>query len=200
MTPEQLHEMTLTFTAAGAVMAFVSMLLVRMGYALYQRFRLEMEYMKHPRLVPFDFYQACQDAHSWIVVELVLRGLEPGQYQVCSHCGTITGNTEVMASAEVLQQIKEAGEILKKKQDAEREIRDRIDVLTDQYIRNYIRDNLLSLPLSGPRASVENYLDFAEYVGRAKEQATEKVMFELRAQGDLERKYADWPTNIKGNA
>lgn len=188
----------------GAMLTLWAGLIGVCFHRLWKTFKFELEYLKHPRLVPFDESKVCPDLHTWVEAELVLRGLPPGRYRVCNACGEILGQPETMVSQEVLQHMREALELKKNKDAAEDAVIARINEVANGYIQGYImREFMDEINKAGnrleddPTIKLKRLVDFAY---EAQAQARDKVFAEQEAVDDLEKRYTNWPTGRKGNA
>jgi hypothetical protein len=180
--------------ALGAALAVVVALTVWRGIIFFRQCQFEYDYMKHPRLLTYSEFSLCSGPHEWTDVKLALRGLPFGDYRVCAICGAISGNTEFMASHVVLKHIREANEIKAKEKALKDAINQRIGEIADGTIDRYIR---AAFPVVSDPSKLKAY---AKFVLNATADATEKVAAELKGQKDLDAKYAEWPSKIKGNA
>ena len=186
----------LILIALGSMIAVLGAIAIRIGYQAYLNFKFELEYLRHPRLVPYNEFAGCHQPHAWVNVDLALRGLPPGRYKVCQECGTITNNTEFMLSKEVLEHIKEANEILAKTAAAEKEVMDRINALADSMINHYIRyENMHDGFHSEARLKA-----LVQYAFAAQAEARDKVEAEQVQKRALEDRYAGWSKKTGGNA
>lgn len=189
-----------TFVGLGFCLAFFGYFTILQARDWYARVLLEYEYMKHPRLVEYSERQVCPqgEPHKWRDVTLALRGLPVGKYKVCTTCASICGNSQFMVSNQVLDQIEEASKLLDQKAALELEIQNRIADLACAYVDQYIKRNFVQEVNDVHLADKLRAL--SKYTISALADASEKVASELTAQSDLEAKYKDWPSKIKGNA
>lgn len=182
----------------GFLIAITGMALIRQARLVFGHAKFEYEYMKHPRLVKYDDEKQCEEPHTWRVVELALRGLPFGEYQICMKCGTISGNLDYMVSEQVLAQVQEAQKILAQKEALEREVQDRIEgyaaVAVDRAIYREFPMEAKDLTF------VRRIHELVEYSHEARIEAAKKVASELEAQQSLNKKYDSWETKVKGNA
>lgn len=198
----------LVFVLLGMSLMFFGRLSVYAAIALYHKFKLELEYMNHPRLVPYNEYQACrhrdEQVHDWHSAQLVLRGLPVGMYKVCLTCGSIMGNNEFMVSNEVLDKMAEAIKIGQQKKELERQVQERIEGLRRSYVDGYITRNFKT-EINDVHLA-ERLRALGDYSVTALADASEKVAAELTGQEELEEKYGEWPkalgrkSNSGGNA
>lgn len=188
----------LIFAGMGFVLAVCSGLWIRQFIAVWNHAKFEYDYMKHPRLLEFSENRLCVEIHKWQETTLVLRGLPVGKYQVCTACGCISGNSEVMCSDAVLAQMRQALEIAQKKIELETQVQARINEVADGYIDAYIRRNFTSEVNDVHFA--ERLKKLAEYAFNAQASARDKVADEISAQTKLDASYKSWPSQFKGNA
>lgn len=191
----------------GAVIGALTMLFceiaVRVGWSLWQKAKLEYQYMKHARLVPYNPSQSCREVrpdegHKWVSVKLALRGLPYGDYQVCPDCGEIVGNRDHMLSNEALDQIQEGMAAMQRRAEIQREIEDRIDAYAATLINRHIEKNFPE-EINDLEFRLK-LVELTEYVKTALDEATTKVSAEIEAQSELDATYGDWSSKVKGNA
>lgn len=187
----------ITFGVMGAMLMLCIILFIRSAVLLWRKMKMEYQYLKHPRIVPYDGSKVCAHSHNWVDVMLALRGIEPGTYRICVACGVISGNLNVMVSDEVLEQTNENLALLEQKREFEKQVNERINDLTEGYVRQYVIKEF-SDEFKDPKF-VERLLNFSDFTLQAKEDAIQKVAAELEAQKDLDQRYAEWP-KPKGNA
>lgn len=184
----------------GALISLLCALAIKVALNLWTTIKFELEYLKHPRLVAHDEIKLCQDPHRWVDVQLALRGLSPGHYKVCQECGCILNNSEFVVSSEVLQQAKEALEILQKRDAEKKELTDRIFELSDRSINNEITRTLISLAGTSQIGSTDSrkmLKDLIDFSFKAIDEATDKVTAENKARLELEKKYDSWASKVK---
>lgn len=185
----------------GMVLAFASMLAVRIGYAVWGHIQFERAYRRHPRVIPYNDAQLCpagEKPHTWQKVNLVVRDLAPGIYTVCMECGYISGNTKYMVSNEVLDQANEALKKAHEKRELEAQIMSRVSAIVDHKVTAYIHSNFPKE--SNDPTFVMKLIELAELTLRAQDEAVEKVATEIEVQKDSNHKADSWSSDVKGNA
>lgn len=181
----------------GIMLAFASMLVVRIGMAVYGHIKYELAYRRHPRVVNYNEDQACKDPHKWQQVTLAVRYLDPGIYKVCLDCGAISGNETVMLSNEALDALQEQIKNADKQKELERLIQARITAIIDRQVTDFINR---SFPKeSNDPTFVNKLLELSELTLETQERAIEKVSAELELQEDFGTE-VEWSDNAKGNA
>jgi len=192
------QEEATTFVALGAMLAFFGALFIRGMFLFWQRARMEYLYLKNPRIVPFDQERTCDGPHAWSDATLALRDLPYGQYKVCRECGSLMGHNHLMVSDEALKQINEGIKLAEQAQAVQKEMNERINTKADAYIDHYIETHFPE------EVNDLEYVDklraLAQYAFAAQDAAKEKVAAEIQAQKELDARYADWPSKVKGNA
>lgn len=193
------------FVFAGMLLAFASVAAARVALALWGHYKFERAYRKHPRVVKYNQYQACQSSHKWQEFKLAVRRLDPGTYKVCMDCGSIAGNFQYMVSNELLDQ---AAEVLKKaeaKAEMERKIQSMVAAIVDHRISEFILREFAKE--SSDPTFVNKLMELAEFTLASQEQAIGEVATKLEFQGISENgdTYSWSPLDVdlsrmKGNA
>jgi predicted small metal-binding protein len=165
--------------------------------AIIAKVRLEYEYMKHPRLVPYDASKKCEDRCNRKNVALALRGIPYGMYLVCIKCGTISGNDQQQVSKEVLEHMIEALKLADEKEAAANALQARINAVADAVIDRYIQTNLMG---HHDQSYFRAMKDLVRYSFAAQAEARDKVLAEQNAQTELDKRYAGWDSKVKGRA
>lgn len=174
----------------GAVSMLWLIFLIAGTRRAWQNIKVELENLKNPPLVPYNLDILCVDPHQWVEAKLILTGVLPGIYKVCSSCGCISSNSEFMLSASLLKQLKEAAEALEKKDAADKEVVDRFNALVDELVKRYVKEHF-------PNPDFDAFKKLLAYVREANREASEKITAEVAAQNELTRRYAGWPDRLK---
>lgn len=148
--------------------------------SLWRTAKLELEYMRHPRLVRYNHSQTCEESHKWVEVELALRDLPPGVYKVCSECGAIAKIDFWMLSNEALDQIRESINLRAQRAALDTMLEERIKKVYESYLRRYVSTEFAAVIQFDPELN-ERLVDLAYYSQLALKDATNKIKAEYEA-------------------
>lgn len=185
----------------GAVTAVLTVFVFFQLREFFKILKVEYEYMHHPRFIQYSPARACAGPHSWKTVKLAFRGLPFGDYGICRECGTVLNHPEVMCSDEVLAHVKEAETKELEAREAAEIAEKRLESEFMRHMEIFVSKMFYDFGLEGV-FSQSNPMRYRllEQVNYAYCQSIKKIRDEAAAQAELNCRYENWPSKVRGSA